>query len=135
MPRTQLLIAISIVILIAMLFANVLHIVGEDEAEDVGGWIGISVFGIAVAAVLLLVVVPRLRGDQRRMAVLGFGIAAIVTLVAFWSALPFALGAAAIAAAGPGDDTPEGDSPAPSSAGVLLAILAIVAGFIFCIIG
>ena len=133
LPRTQLLIATSLVIVIAELFAN--GIAGGDEDSSVGGWIGLSLFGIAVTAVLVLVVVPKLRRDQRRTAVLAFGGGAVVTCAVFWSALPFALGAAALAAAGPGDDTPEGDAPAPSTAGVLLAVLAIVAAFVLCIVG
>jgi hypothetical protein len=85
--------------------------------------------------VLLLVAVPALRGDQRRMAVLAFGIGAVVTCVVFWSAIPFALGVAAIAAAAPDDDSPEGDAPAPVTAGVLLAVLSILAAFVLCVIG
>jgi hypothetical protein len=132
-PRTQLLAAAAAVIVIAELFAN--GILGGDEDSSVGGWIGFSLFGIALTAVLLLVAVPALRGDQRRTAVLAFGIGAVVTCVVFWSAIPFALGAAAIAAAGPADDTPHGTEPAPSTTGVLLGALAIVAAFIFCVIG
>ena len=84
---------------------------------------------------LLLVAVPRLPDDVRRLAVLGFGIGAVVTCLVFWSALPFALGIAAIAAAAPGDDSPEGTDPAPTTAGVILAVLAIIAAFLFCMIG
>jgi hypothetical protein len=134
LPRTTLLIAISVIILIAELFANEI-VAGDEGDDDVGGWIGLSLFGIAVAAVLVLVVVPRLRGPGRRNAVLAFGIAAVVLCVIFWSALPFALGAAALAAAGPGDDSPEGEADAPSSAGVILALLAIVAAFVLCLVG
>jgi hypothetical protein len=134
LPRTTLLLAISVLIVIAELFANSIVLAGDEDAS-VAGWIGLSLFGIAVTAVLVLVVVPKLRRDQRRTAVLAFGGGAVVTCAVFWSALPFALGAAALAAAGPGDDTPEGDAPAPSTAGVLLAVLAIVAAFVLCIIG
>jgi hypothetical protein len=133
-PRVNLLVGISILILIAELFANSI-LLGGDEDASVGGWIGLSLFGIAVTAVLLLVAVPQLPREHRRTAVLGFGIAAVVTCAIFWSALPFALGAAAIAAAGAEDDSPEGSAPAPSTAGVLLGVLAIVAAFVFCIIG
>ena len=132
LPRTQLLVVTAAVIVVAELFAN--GILG-DEDSSVGGWIGLSLFGIALTAVLLLVVVPKLPGDQRKTAVLGFGIGAVITCVVFWTAMPFALGAAAIAAAGPADDTPHGTEPAPSTTGVLLGALAIVAAFIFCIIG
>jgi len=133
-PRTNLLVGTSIVILIAELFANSI-LLGGDEDASIGGWIGLSLFGIAVTAVLLLVAVPRLPREHRTTAVLGFGIGAVVTCAIFWSALPFALGAAAIAAAAPDDDSPEGTAPAPSTAGVLLGVLAIIAGFVLCIIG
>jgi hypothetical protein len=83
----------------------------------------------------LLVVVPQLSDDNRKMAVLGFGIGAVVTCLFFWSALPFPLGAAAIAAAGPRDDSAKSEQPAPSTAGVLLGALAIVAAFVLCIVG
>jgi hypothetical protein len=134
LPRTDLLVAISVVIVIAELFANAI-VLGGDEDSSVGGWIGLSLFGIALTAVLLLVVVPRLARENRRTAVLGFGVGAVITCVVFWSAIPFALGAAAIAAAGPEDDTPEGTAPAPSTAGVLCGVLAIVAAFVLCLIG
>jgi hypothetical protein len=130
----NLLVGISILIVIAELFANSILLAGDDDAS-VGGWIGLSLFGIAVTAVLLLVAVPRLPREHRRTAVLGFGIGAVVTCAIFWSALPFALGAAAIAAAAPDDDTAEGTAEAPTTAGVLLGVLAIIAAFVFCIIG
>ena len=135
LPRTTLLIGISIVIVVAMLFANGVLFASGDDERSTGGFIGASLFGIALSAVLLLVAVPRLPEDTRRIAVLGFGIGAIVTCLAFWSTLPFALGVAAIAAAAPGDDTPEGNDPAPTTAGVLLAVLAIAGAFVLCLIG
>jgi len=134
-PRTTLLIAISVVIVIAMLFANGVVLADAEDERSTGGFIGFSLFGIALSAVLLLVAVPRLPADMRRVAVLGFGIGAVVTCLAFWSTLPFALGIAAIAAAAPDDDSPEGTDPAPTTAGVLLAVLAIVAAFVLCVIG
>jgi hypothetical protein len=130
----QLLIGTSVLILIAELFANGIVAGGGDDAS-VGGWIGFSLFGIALTAVLLLVVVPRLPNEHRRSAVLGFGIAAVVTCAVFWSAIPFALGAAAIAGAGPRDDSPHGTDPAPTTAGVLLGGLAIAAAFVLCLVG
>ena len=134
-PRTTLLIAISVVIVIAMLFANGVVLADAEDERSTGGFIGFSLFGIALSAVLLLVAVPRLPADMRRIAVLGFGIGAVITCLAFWSALPFALGIAAIAAAAPDDDSPEGTDLAPTTAGVLLAVLAIVAAFVLCLIG
>jgi hypothetical protein len=133
-PRVNLLVGISILIVTAELFANSILLAGDDDTS-VGGWIGLSLFGIAVTALLLLVAVPRLPREHRRTAVLGFGVGAVVTCAIFWSALPFALGAAAIAAAAPDDDSPEGTDPAPTTAGVLLGVLAIVAAFVLCVIG
>ena len=137
MPRTQLLVLMSIVIVIAALFANIVDVGNNDEdaSGSVGAWVAMSLVGIALTTLLLLVVVPRLRADQRRTAVLGFGVAAVVTVVVFWSTLPFALAAAALAAAGPADDPVEGDAPAPSSAGVILALLAVAAAFVLCVVG
>jgi len=136
LPRIQLLIGTAVVIVIASLFANVVNVTADDDGgASLGGWIGLSVFGIAVTAVLVLVAVPRIPAESRRMAVLAFGIGAVVTVVAFWTMLPFALAAAALAAAHPGDDHAEGEAPAPATAGVLLALLAFVAAFVFCVIG
>ena len=134
-PRTTLLIGISLVIVVAMLFANGVIALDATQNRSTGGFVGGSLFGIALSAVLLLVAVPRLPEDVRPLAVLGFGIGAVVFCLFFWSAIPFALGIAAIAGAAPGDDTPEGTGPAPVTAGVILAVLAIVAAFVLCVIG
>lgn len=137
-PRQQLLIVTSVLIVVAMLFAHVVGLSDEvDESGSVGSFIGFSIFGVALTAVLLLVAVPKIDAQHRPMAVLGFGIGAVVTLLAFWSALPFALGAAAFHAAGPGDERipGESDSEAPATAGVLLALLAVAGGLVLCVIG
>jgi len=134
-PREKLLMGISVVIVIAMLFANGVIAASADNERSFGGFIGFSVFGIALSAVLLLVVVPKLPPEVRPNAVLGFGIGAVVTCVVFWSTLPFALGVTAISAAGSGDDSLHGTKPAPVTAGVLLGMLAIVGAFIFCLVG
>ena len=129
MPRTQLLTAMAIVIVVAELFANM---IGDT---DVGGWIGLSLFGIAVMLLLVLVVVPRIPAEHRRSWTLGLGVAAVITCVVFWSALPFAIAAATFVAADPGEERPGETGEAPASAGVILAALASIAAFIFCIIG
>jgi hypothetical protein len=135
LPRTTLLIGISVVIVIAELFAQGVVAADATESSSTGGFIGASLFGIALSAVLLLVAVPRIPEDSRRLAVLGFGGGAVITCVVFWTTLPFALGVAAIAAAAPDDDSPEGTDPAPTTAGVLLAVLAIAAALVLCVIG
>ena len=134
MPRTQILLITSVIIVVALLFANVVTI-GSDENGSVGSWIGTSIFAIAVTAVLLLVAVPKLPREYRQMAVLGFGIAAVVTIAVFWTGLPFALAAAALYAAGPGEDRIAEEGEAPATAGVVLALLAVVGALVMCIIG
>ena len=132
MPRTQLLAAMALVIVIAELFSN--SIIGGGDA-DVGGWIGLSLFGIAVMLLLVLVLVPRIPADKRRAWTLGLGVAAVITCAVFWSALPFALAAATFVVAAPGEEHPGETGEASASAGVILAALATIAAFIFCIIG
>jgi hypothetical protein len=134
-PRTTLLIGISAVIVIAQAFANGIVARSATDDHSVAGWIGFSIFGIALTAVLVLVAVPRIPDEHRRTAVLAFGGGAIVFCLLFYTGIPFALGAAALAAAGPSDDSVRGKKPAPTTAGVLLALLAIVGCFVFCIAG
>jgi hypothetical protein len=122
LPRTTLLIGISIVIVLAMLFANSVLLGDADDNKSVSGWIGFSLFGIAVSAVLLLVAIPRLPADARPTAVLGFGIGAVVTCLFFWSALPFALGVAAIAAAAPARPAEGSIRPESASAASLACV-------------
>jgi hypothetical protein len=132
MPRTQLLAAMAVVILVAELFAN--EIIGGNDA-DVGGWIGLSAFGIAVMLVLVLAAVPRIAPAARHSWTLGLGVAALILCAVFWSALPFAVAAAAFALARPGDEHPGETGPAPASAGVIVAALATVVAFVLCIVG
>ena len=63
MPRTHLLLVTSVIILVAMLFAHVIGLSDEvDEEGSVGSFIGLSIFAIAVTAVLLLVAVLAIIG-------------------------------------------------------------------------
>lgn len=136
MPRQQLLVVTSVIIVVAMLFAHVIGLSDEsDEQGSVASFIGLSIFAIAVTAVLLLVAVPMIPREHRRKAVLAFGGGALVTLLAFWTGLPFALGAAALYAAGPGEERIPAEGEALATAGVLLAVLAIVGALVLCIIG
>jgi len=131
MPRTQMLVVMAAVIIVAELFAN--EIVGGDA--DVGGWIGLSAFGIAVMALLVLVVVPRVAPESRRSWTLALGVAALITCAVFWSALPFAFAAATFVSAAPGEEHPGETGEASASAGVILAALATVVAFVLCIVG
>jgi hypothetical protein len=135
--RTHLLVGIAAVIVVAELFANVVDVGNHDTSSEgsVGGWLGLSAFGIAVTALLLLVVLPRISPARRRTAALVFGILAIVTVVAFWSALPFALGAAAIAAATDPEGEAAGDGGSLARAGSAFGSVAILVAFVLCIVG
>ena len=134
MPRTQLLAITAVLILVAMVFANFLDIGGNDDGNEsgVGGFLALSAFGIAVTALLLLVVVPRLGAGGG--AALVFGVLAIITVVVFWSTLPFAFGAAALAASSPRDDQPAATGT-HVKAGAALGLLAWLAALVLCVIG
>ena len=134
MPRTRLLLIVSVLIVVAMAFANVIDVGGNDarDEDELVGFLSLSAFGIVVSALLLFVVVPRLRPGSPALV---FGVLAIITTVIFWSALPFAFGAAAIAASSPRDDQPEAAGGAGLKAGAALGLLAWLAAFVFCIVG
>jgi hypothetical protein len=136
LSRQQLLLITSVIIVVGMLFAHVVGLSDEvDEAGSVGSFIGFSIFAIAVTAVLLLVAVPKVPREHRRTAVLGFGAAAVVTVLVFWTGLPFAFAAAALYAAGPGEEHIPAEGEAFATAGVLLAVLGILGALVLCIIG
>lgn len=124
----QLFIALAVIVVVAEFFANM---AGDDSS--VGAWLGLTAFGLAVGGALIFLLVPRVVDSTSPGLVMA--LLALVTVVVFWSALPFALGAAALSAAGPADDSAEGEAPAPATAGVILAVLASVAAFVLCIIG
>ena len=115
MRRTRLLAAIAPIIVIAELLAH------DAKLPD---WLVLSAWGIGLAALLLLVVLPRVDRSAWPVLSLSFGVTALITCVAFWSALPFAFGAAAIAAS-------EERRTAP---GAVLGALAMLLALVFCII-
>ena len=136
MPRNRLLAITAVLILVAMLFANLLDVGGNvDDVDENGGatdFVILSAIGIGLTVLLLYVVIPRLRSGN--VAVV-FGVLAIVTLVVFWSTLPFVFGAAAIAASSARDEQPESDLAGGVKAAVVLGLLAWAAGLLACIIG
>ncbi len=109
----RLLAAAAALILLAELLAH-----GASAA-----WLGVSAFGIAVAATLLLVALPRVDPAGHGLLAISFAATALFTTVAFWSALPFAFGVAAIAAA-----------PRPAAPTAILGALAMAVALTFCII-
>ena len=133
MPRTQLLAAMAVVILVAELFANAI-ISGNDA--DVGGWIGLSAFGIAVMLLLVLVAVPGSLPAARALWTLGLGVdrADPVRGLLERAALR-GRGRDLRAARTPATSIPGESGPAPASAGVIVAALATVVAFVLCIVG
>ena len=120
----QLFIALAVIVVVAEFFANM---VGEDTS--IGAWLGLTAFGLAVGGALIFLLIPRVVDSTSPG--LAMAILALVTVVVFWSALPFALGVPA-AFLGARASAREEDL------GVVIvgvAGAAILAGFVFCIIG
>ena len=78
----------------------VVSAVAEVLAYESAAGLGAAAFGTAVAAVLLLVVLPRVDRRAHPVLAVSFAASALFTCLAFWSALPFAFGAGAVGAAG-----------------------------------
>ena len=157
LTHTQLLLGAAVLILVGNAFADL------SGDSDVRAFVIISVVAIAIAAFLVLWLVPREEdqaGSHRpgRTALI-LGILAFITLVAFWTALPFALGVPALylgalaqsraregrpAAAGetaePGAE-PDVETPSERAgggealAGTALGAAALVIGLLLCIVG
>jgi hypothetical protein len=112
--RTSLLAPAAVLIVVAEGFVN---------DGDVGPWAGLSLWGIGLTALLLLVALPRTDPSAHPLLAWSFGITALFTCVAFWSALPFAFGTAAVAAA-----------RRPTAPAALLGIAALLLATAFCIL-
>ncbi|HEV2812677.1 MAG TPA: hypothetical protein VGW10_05430 [Solirubrobacteraceae bacterium] len=101
----------------------VLAVVAELLAYDGPAGLGAAAFGIAVGALLVHVVVPRTDRAAHGLLAWSFGLTALFTTVAFWSALPFAFAAGAYAAAGRATAPP-----------AVLGAIATVIASVFCIL-
>lgn len=112
--RLRLLAGTAALIVVAELFAN--------DAEP-GGTLVLSAFGVGVTALLLLVALPRVEPAGHPVLAASFAVTAVLTCVAFWSALPFAFGAGAVAAA-----------KRPTAVPAAIGVLAMTVAFVFCII-
>lgn len=78
----------------------VVSAVAEVLAYESAVGLGVAAFATAIAALAILVVLPRVDPRARPVLAVSFAVTALFTCLAFWSGLPFAFGAAAIAAAG-----------------------------------
>jgi hypothetical protein len=157
----RLLLGAAALIVVGLAFAYLLDVGGSDEGDaDVLGFVIVTLVAIVIAAFLVLWVVPREESQagfhRPARTSLILGVLAILTLVGFWTGLPFALGVPALylgavgqaRARGRGATVPSGergtagaDTPSERAgggeavAGTVLGAGALVLGLLFCIIG
>jgi hypothetical protein len=156
----QLLLGAAALIVVGLLFAY-LDLGGNDDDSDVAGFVIVTLVAIAISAFLVLWLVPReeAQAGAHRPArtSLILGILAFLTLIGFWTGLPFALGVPALylgavgqarareglTAAEPGAPGRTTPAETPSErtgggealAGTVLGALAMVLGLLLCITG
>jgi hypothetical protein len=104
-PRTTIL-GVSAAILIISLACGYWLLVGDNDDKEYVGWIIVSLVGTAILAALLLRFVPATEeetdGNAPARRALVLGVAALVTLVVFWTGLPIILGVPALVLAAEG---------------------------------
>ena len=108
------------------------------KTSDVIGLIVIGLVVLAIMAGLILWLVPRERLAQQRAnrSALILGILSILVGLVFWTGLPFAVGAAAIALGlSQRESTPEGQGRGMATAAVVLGGIAVLASFVLLLIG
>ncbi len=130
----------TVLIFAALGFAYVVG-VSDDEEGDVAGWLIVSALASLIAAALLLRFVPASESDPdgdnkpARHALI-LGVLSLVTIVVFWTGLPFALGVPALALAATGRArAPQQGHGGQATAAAVLAALAIVLSIVVCITG
>ena len=142
MSRRTLAAATAVLIYVALLFAYVLDVTGNEEGDaDVVGWLIVSAVASLIAALLLMRFVPATEaepsGDNkpaRRALILG--VLSFITIVVFWTGLPFALGVPALALAATGQArAPQEGHGGQATAAAVLATLAIAVSIVFCVAG
>jgi len=138
--RQTLAVATAVLIFAALAFAYVVG-VSDDEEGDVVGWLIVSALASLIAAALLLRFVPASESDPdgdnkpARHALI-LGVLSLVTIVVFWTGLPFALGVPALALAATGRDrAPQQGHGGQATAAAVLAALAILLSIVVCITG
>ena len=141
-PRSTLAIATAVLIFVALLFAYVLDVTNNESGDaDWVGWLIVSVVSSLIAAALLLRFVPASESETepvnkpaRRGLILG--IVSVITVVGFWTGLPFAFGVPALVlgAEGRARATTEGHG-GEATAALVLAGLAILVSIVFAITG
>lgn len=142
LSRPTLAAATAALIFVALAFGYVLDVTNNEGGDsDVVGWLIVSTVASAIAAVLLMRFVPATEADPdtdnkpaRRALILG--VLSVVTVLVFWTGLPFALGVPALALAASGSArAPQQGHGGQATAAAALAGLAIVAAIVLCIFG
>jgi hypothetical protein len=140
LSRRTLAAATAVLIFVALAFAYVVD-VKDDEEGDVVGWLIVSALASVIAAALLLRFVPASESDPdgdnkpARHALI-LGVLSLVTIVVFWTGLPFALGVPALALAATGRArAPQEGHGGQATGAAVLAALAIVLSIVVCITG
>lgn len=137
--RTALLVATALIVP-ALAIAELVKGGMDDEVgtEDLIGFVVFTVIAIAVAAMLLLRVLPaaeRKPDGKSRLTRMGLvlGVLGLLSVVAYWSGLPFALGVAAAVAGR--DSGGRIDEVSRATAAIALGGLAVLGGVVAAIAG
>jgi hypothetical protein len=106
---------------------------------DVIGLIALSLFSLALMAWIVLWLVPRARAgapDRAARTALILGGLSLVTVLVFWTGIPFAPGAGAIALGLSLRESPAASGErGKATAAVALGALAVVASFVVLLVG
>lgn len=142
LSRRTLAAATAVLIFVALAFGYVLDVTNNEEGDaDVVGWLIVSAAASVIAAALLLRFVPASEADPgghnkpARHALI-LSVVSVITLVVFWTGLPFAFGVPALALAATGRArAPQEGHGGQATAAAVLAALAIVLALVVCITG
>jgi hypothetical protein len=105
---------------------------------DVVGLIAVGLVVLAIMAGLILWLVPRERNVPQRAtrSALILGILSILAIGVFWTGLPFAIGAAALALGlSQRESIADGEGRGKATTAVVLGGLAVLAAFVLLLVG
>jgi hypothetical protein len=105
---------------------------------DAIGLVVLSLVSLALMAFFILRLVPLQRAaapDRAARTALILGVAAVVTGVLFWTGIPFALGAGALALGLPLRESAAPEARGKSTAAVVLGAIAVAASFLLLLFG
>jgi hypothetical protein len=105
---------------------------------DAVGLVVLGLVSLALMAGIVFWLVPRQRGapvDQANRTALVLGIVSVVTLLVFWTGLPFAVGAGAIALGLSQREAAAPNARGRATAAVVLGALSVLLSFVALVIG